>query len=247
MRPMGWRAMKSRRAFSTSPSAAMRCSSEGDSTVPGQMALTRTALLDEIDRERFSKADYCGFGRAVDKPIRRAFDAGSAAGHINDAALFRGRHRGDERAARAIHRLHVEIERKIPVRLRAIEDRALVNEAGAIEENVESAQFGGKGVDRVDVANVERAGFDRWIRRGEFFEKSSLISVARLVAPSRAKAAVVAAPMPWPAAVMSAVFPCRRPVVTGGVGSLSFKVGRVRVVDMAGLARVELATSTFGG
>src|ERR1700761_7859202 len=59
-----------------------------------------------------------------------------------------------------------------------------------------------------------------------------------------------AAPIPWPPAVMSAVFPWRRPVVTGGVGSLSFElgeIGRVRVVVMAGLARGEIATSTLGG
>ena len=127
----------------------------------GADGVDANSLLDEIDGERFGEADYGGFGGAVDETIRRAFDAGSAAGHINDAALFRGSHRGDERAACAIHRLHVEIEGKIPVGFGAIEDGALVNEAGAVEEDVDGAEFGGEGVDRVDVANVERAGFDR--------------------------------------------------------------------------------------
>src|ERR1700722_256104 len=54
-----------------------------------------------------------------------------------------------------------------------------------------------------------------------FLRRSSLMSVARTCAPSRAKAEVVAAPIPWPAAVIKAVFPWRRPVVTGGIGSLS--------------------------
>src|SRR5579862_3737401 len=41
MRPIGCRATNSDRTFSTSPCAAIRCSSEGDCTVPGQIALHR--------------------------------------------------------------------------------------------------------------------------------------------------------------------------------------------------------------
>ena len=46
-----------------------------------------------------------------------------------------------------------------------------MDEAGAVEEDVDGAEFGGEGVDGVDVANVERARFDRRVRGGEFFEE----------------------------------------------------------------------------
>jgi hypothetical protein len=129
------------------------------------------SLLDEIDGESLGEADYGGFGGAVDEAIRRAFDAGSAAGHINDAALFGGGHCGDEGAASSIHRLHVKVEGEIPIGFGAIENRALMNEAGAVEENVDGAEFGGESVYGVDVADVEFAGFDRRVSGGEFFEE----------------------------------------------------------------------------
>lgn len=65
-----------------------------------------------------------------------------------------------------------------------------------------------------------------------FVRRSELISVARTSAPSRAKAAAVAAPIPWPAAVSRAFLPWRRPEVTIGVGVLSFSIWPMRSVRL---------------
>ncbi len=46
-----------------------------------------------------------------------------------------------------------------------------MNEAGAVEEDVDGAEFGGESVDGVDVADVELAGFDRRVSGGEIFEE----------------------------------------------------------------------------
>src|SRR5580700_6434243 len=62
-----------------------------------------------------------------------------------------------------MHGFDVEIERKIPVLVRAIEDRALMHIAGAIDQNIERAEFaadvGGERVDIVLRAHVELDGF----------------------------------------------------------------------------------------
>ena len=50
-----------------------------------------------------------------------------------------GEHGGEERAAGAVHGFYVQIEGEIPVLLGAVEDGALVDEAGAVEEDVDGA------------------------------------------------------------------------------------------------------------
>jgi hypothetical protein len=65
-----------------------------------------------------------------------------------------------ERLDRAVHRLDVEVEGKIPVVVRALEHRALVHVAGDIGEHVEPAELLGDGLgqrlDRRGGAHVER-------------------------------------------------------------------------------------------
>src|SRR5580704_14679306 len=61
-----------------------------------------------------------------------------------------------------MHGFDVEIERKVPILVRAIEDRALVHIAGAVDQDVERAEFTrnvrGKRVDIVLRTHVELDG-----------------------------------------------------------------------------------------
>ena len=70
------------------------------------------------------------------------------------ALLQHARQKG---ADRAVHRLDVEIEREVPVGVRSGEHRSMVDEAGAVEENVDRPDLARQRLDRLVRADVELA------------------------------------------------------------------------------------------
>ena len=137
----------------------MRCSSEGESTVPGADGVAADALADEIRGDRLGEADHGRLARAVDIAVRDAADRGRARRDVDDRARFPAlgralQHARQEGADRAVHRLDVEVEGKIPVLLGAFEHRAVMHEAGAVEEHVDLADRGRELLHRRRVEHV---------------------------------------------------------------------------------------------
>ena len=83
--------------------------------------------------------------------------------NIDDRARLLLQHAGQECLDRAMHRLDVEIEREVPVLFGALEYAAVVHVAGAVDEHVERAVFGGdllgEGFDRRGRTRVELQAF----------------------------------------------------------------------------------------
>ena len=57
----------------------------------------------------------------------------------------------------AIHGLHVQIEREVPIFFRTLKDGAVVNIAGTIEQNIDSSQLGGKIVNALRLEDIQSA------------------------------------------------------------------------------------------
>ena len=169
------------------------------------------ALSNEVGGDRFGQSDHRGLGRAVGIAIGNAADGRHRGRDIDDRARLLLQHAGQECPDRAMHRLDVEIEREVPVLFGALEHAAVVHIAGAVDEHVERAEFGGDLLgERLRPTAVERASS---FRRLALLMPSSLLSstsVAITLAPSAAKASAIARPIPCPAAVTSATLPCRR-------------------------------------
>ena len=121
-------------------------------------------------------------------------------------------HARQEGADRPVHRLHVEVEGEIPVLLGAFEHRAVMHEAGAVEEHVDRADRPRRARPPPSVSSTSapRAAPRRPPRARRACARST--SVAITSAPSRANASAVARPMPCPAAVRNARLPSSRPI-----------------------------------
>ena len=121
-------------------------------------------------------------------------------------------HAGQEGADGAVHRLHVEVEGKIPVLLRAFQHRAVMHEAGAVEEHVDLADRRGELFHRRGVAARSSASSRATPASSSPSSFATSTSVAITSAPSRANASAVARPIPCPAAVRNARLPSSRPI-----------------------------------
>jgi hypothetical protein len=84
----------------------------------------------------------------------------------------------------------------------------VVDDAGAVEKDVDVADLGGDFLDVILRALMPSLPSSS----ATLF---AFMSLAQTFAPSRANASAAARPMPWPAAVMKAVFPARRPAMEG--------------------------------
>ena len=73
---------------------------------------------------------------------------------IEPAAFLQ--HRRQERLDGAVHRLDVEVEGEVPVLLGAVEHAAVMHVAGAVDENVERAEFPLTSFAIASTASVER-------------------------------------------------------------------------------------------
>ena len=185
--------------------------------MPGADGVAADALADEVGRDRLGEADHRRLARPVDIAVRDAADRRGARRDVDDGARFPalGRaleHAGQEGADRAVHRLDVEVEGEIPVLLGAFEHRAVVDEAGAVEEHVDLADRGRELLHRRRVEHVRALRAARQPVSPSSFAAST--SVAITSAPSRANASAVARPIPCPAAVRNARLPSNRPITS---------------------------------
>ena len=110
----------------------MRPLSDGLSIVPGQIALQRR-LADEVGRHRLREPDHRRLRRPIGVAVGKAAHRGGAGSDIDDRAAALRQHAGGEGADRPMHRLHVDVERKIPVGVREVERSAVMDEARAVE------------------------------------------------------------------------------------------------------------------
>ena len=128
----------------------MRSASDGVSTVPGAIALQRMPLVHEVGGDGLGEAD----DRRLATRRRRSGWASPSRSTAIDAMLMMLAPRpvasnlasifGSVAADRHVHRAHVEVEAEVPVLRRAVEDRAVVDVAGAVEQDVERRQFVGE-------------------------------------------------------------------------------------------------------
>src|SRR5258708_28293 len=93
-------------------------------------------LLDEIDRNGLSEADYGCFGDAIDESVRDTFQT-CYGGGVNDRSTALCDHTREERFYHPKHRTYVERHTKVPIVFSTIVDGAGVNEPGAIEKYVD--------------------------------------------------------------------------------------------------------------
>ena len=213
-RPIGWRATKSLRACTGSAKALMRPCSDGVSTVPGRSRCSG-CLADVVGGDRLGEADHRRLARAVDEAVRQSADRGSDRGHVDDRAAALLQHPRQEGARHEVHRLHVHRERLVPVLGRSVEDRAVVHDSCAVEQHVDVADFACLSSNGRFVRDVQNARPDAVLALelpdglGIHVARPDLRALAR-------EGKRAARPMPWPAAVMNAVLPARRPAMEGG-------------------------------
>ena len=214
MRPIGWRATNAWRTSSVDTwrvrASAIRCSSDGDSIVPGRSRCSGCPL-DEIGGHRLGQADHGRLGGAVDEAVGHALHARRGRRHVDDRRAARFEHRGQQRADQPVHRRDVQVQRERPRFVVAVEDRAVVHEARAVEQHVERVRSRRAPRRPARPSSSRRVASRPRARRSAASSRTSaasLMSVASTSAPSLANRSAVARPMPCPAAVTSARLPC---------------------------------------
>ena len=141
------------------PAAAARSQHRRRLDGAGADAVAAHALGDEVDGDRAGQRRDRGLGRAIDVAVRRGLEHAGGGGDVDDRAAARFQHAGQERADRPVHRFDVEVERKIPILVGAIEHGAVMHEAGGIEQDVGLAGALGHRGDGCAVARVEFCDF----------------------------------------------------------------------------------------
>ena len=175
--------------------------------VPGTDCIAADALLDEIGGDRLGEPDHRGLGRAVDITVGHAADRRHRGRDVDDRAGFLFQHCRQERLDHAVHRLDVEIERKIPVLVGAVEHGALVHVACAIDQYIERAERASissrKRIDSACDEHVELA------QLGVQALQLGRIEVGRdHLGALGGEFSAIARPIPCPAAVTSATLSC---------------------------------------
>src|SRR5262245_28982700 len=120
----------------------------------GADAVAADALGDEVGSDRAREQRDRGLGCAVDVAVGRRPQR-RAGRDVDDAAASACQHRRQERSDGPVHGLDVEVERKIPVLLRTVQDGAVVHEARCVEQDIDLANALGEGVDVSRAAHVE--------------------------------------------------------------------------------------------
>src|ERR1700722_3754807 len=115
------------------------------------------ALGDVIGRNRLGQADHRRLRGAVDVAVGDAAPRGGARGDVDDRAPALLQHARQKGADHAMHRLDVEVEREFPVGVGSGEDRAMMDEARAVEEDVDWPDLPRQRLDRLVRADVELA------------------------------------------------------------------------------------------
>src|SRR5262245_15523428 len=102
----------------------------------GADAVAAHPLADEVHRHRLGQADDGGLGRPVDVAVGRGPHGAHRRGDADDGAAALGQHARQERLDSAVDRLDVEVEGEVPILLRAVEHRAVMDEAGGVEQHI---------------------------------------------------------------------------------------------------------------
>jgi hypothetical protein len=142
IRPIGWRAMK---AAGGRPvlgiASALPCAPEARGFRPcGADRVAADALGHEVGRDRFGDADHRGLGRAVDEAVGGGDDRGGDRGDEDDRCRRPRRSSRAGRRGSRVERLHVQVDREVERRLVAVHDRAVVDIARAVEQDVGRAR-----------------------------------------------------------------------------------------------------------
>src|SRR5690606_8257119 len=87
------------------------------------------------------EADNGTLARAIDETVRHADDGGSNRRHVHDGAATRVDHRGNEGTAHAIGGSDIQLHREGPILFIAVEYRAVMDEARAVEEHIDRADL----------------------------------------------------------------------------------------------------------
>src|SRR5690606_34651650 len=105
--------------------------------------------------------------------------------------------------------MHIQVEREIPGIQIAVQHGAVVHIAGTVEQNVDGADLLCQRDDIVLPGDVQAAG-----RCASQAGKRRLIEVGGDYRGTLGKKSFCCSrPMPWPAAVMTAVLPAKRPSI----------------------------------
>ena len=136
----------------------------------GADAVAADALGDEVDGDRFRQPDNGGLCGSVDETIGGADDRRSGRGHIDDRAIAAFEHTGKSRLDCAEHGLDVQIKSEVPVFVRGVQNRAMMDETRAVEQNI-GLRVCHSGFDAVGVTGIGQSGFYVCVIRGrELFE-----------------------------------------------------------------------------
>ena len=140
-RPIGWRATKSLRACTGSAKALILPCSDGVSTVPGADGVAADAFAYVVGGDRLGEADHRGLARAVDEAVRQPADGRGDRSHVDDRPAPLLQHARNEGTRHQEHRSYVDREALVPVLRSGVEDAAVVDDAGAVEEHIHFAGF----------------------------------------------------------------------------------------------------------
>src|SRR5438552_6639096 len=125
----------------------------------GANGVAADALVDEVDRQRLGEADDRGLGGAIDEAVGRALYRGGNRGHVDDRTLAPGQHGGQEGLDHPVMRLGIEIEGEIPGFLVAIEDGSVMDEARAVEQDIDICCAFCRSLDGLGPQHVKSEGF----------------------------------------------------------------------------------------
>src|SRR5690606_13681200 len=216
MRPMGWRAIKAACTVAsawplTRACSAMRWRSEGESTVPGQIALqrmpwpTKSAATDLV--RPMTAALLVPYTKRLETPFM--LDATEAMLMMEPCrrSIMPGR---NTRISRYMARTFSSKEKS-----QAASSHSRIVPACTKPAPLNSTSTGPASAAPRAAAAGSVASSLMAVQPGTAPTASGSRSAASTCAPSRAYASAVARPMPCPAAVTNAVFPCNLPDMPG--------------------------------
>src|SRR5256714_1498106 len=137
----------------------------------GANRVAANPLANEINGYGLGKSDDSSFRAGINKPVGGSFDAGSTRRHIDDTSSPCPKHAGQYGTTGAIHRLHIEVERRVPIFLFTIQDRAVMNIASTVEQDIERPSLGHDSLNGFVVADVQVAGAYRRPFSSQFIQR----------------------------------------------------------------------------
>src|ERR1700722_13603747 len=148
--------------------ASLLCGERGDARLqrgringPRADCVASDAAADEIGSDGFGQSDDRGLARAVNVAVGDAAYRGRARRDVNDRSFASLQHARQERLNGAVYRLDVHAGGEVPIGLRAVEDGAVMDKSGTVEEDVDGPDASCEGANGVGGADIERLQFAR--------------------------------------------------------------------------------------